>query len=183
MVLKFTDLLHKKVLIVGEAGSGKTSLLAKILEDAVNLNFSNDITVIEMSPGRIGNIGGRLVDFTESVSKVKLLMPDIVYAPRLMGKNKDEVLVLAKRNKETIEKLLNDFLMEPSKILFINDLTIYLHAGDTSILERCIDISKTFVGTAYYGRMLDDDKGSGITQREKESLKKIMRKVDTLLVL
>ncbi|MEM4676105.1 MAG: hypothetical protein QXM12_07435, partial [Nitrososphaerota archaeon] len=96
---------------------------------------------------------------------------------------KDEVMSLAEKNREAIEPLLKGFLSKPTRILFINDLTIYLHAGDPELLEKCIEVSETFVGTAYYGTKLQDDKGSGITLRERMLAERIMKKVDKVIFL
>ncbi|MEM3401379.1 MAG: hypothetical protein QXP86_04795 [Nitrososphaerota archaeon] len=183
LILKLEDVLGKKVLIAGEAGTGKTMLLVKLLEEANAQSISDAVTLIDLAPKKIGEFGGRVVDYLRQIGGIRLLMPVNVFAPRLSGKTKDEVMSLAEKNREAIEPLLKGFLSKPTRILFINDLTIYLHAGDPELLEKCIEVSETFVGTAYYGTKLQDDKGSGITLRERMLAERIMKKVDKVIFL
>lgn len=183
MRLKLDDVLGKKVLIIGEAGTGKTILLVKLLEEVDEKGLSSEVTLIDLAPKRFGEFGGRVTDYLCQVGGIRLLMPTDVFAPRLSGKTKEDVLLLAEKNKELIEPLLKEFISNPTKILFINDVTIYLHAGDPTLIEKCIEVSGTFVGTAYYGTKLQDDKGSGITHRERTLTERLMKKVDEVIFL
>ncbi|MEM2910262.1 MAG: hypothetical protein QXO01_04265 [Nitrososphaerota archaeon] len=183
MTLKLKDVLGKKVLIAGEAGTGKTMLLVRLLEEVNAQGLSHEATLIDLAPKKLGEFGGKVTDYLHQVSGIRLLMPVNVYAPRLSGKTKEEVLLLAEKNRETIEPLLKEFLSKPTRMLFVNDLTIYIHVGDPSLLEKCIEASETFVGTVYYGTKLQDDKGSGITVRERTLTEKIMEKVDRVIFL
>ncbi len=183
MALKLDKVLGKKVLIAGDTGTGKTMLLVKLLEEAIMRGLSSEVTLIELAPKKIGEFGGRVTDYLRNISGTRLLVPTDVFAPRLSGKMKEEVLLLAEKNREAIEPLLKKFLGKPTRLLFINDLTIYLHAGDPELLEKCIKVSETFVGTAYYGTKLQYDKGSGITLRERMLTEKIMKKVDEVIFL
>jgi len=181
--IRLKEIVGKKVLIVGEAGSGKTMLLARLLEEAMVLGLSEEVTLIDLAPKKLDGLGGRVTDYLHPVGNVRLLMPKNVHAPRLSGKTKEEVLMLAEKNRETIQPLLEEYINKPTRVLFINDVTIYLHAGDPDLLERCIELSETFVGTAYYGTRLRDDKGSGITVRERALTERIMGKVDRVIFL
>lgn len=183
MRLKLDDVLGKKVLIVGEAGTGKTILLVRLLEEANVRGLSNEMTLIDLAPKRIGEFGGRVTDYLHQLGNTRLLVPAKVFAPRLSGKTREEVLLLAEKNREVIEPLLKELINKPTRMLFINDLTIYLHAGEPELLEKCIEVSETFVGTAYYGTKLQDDKGSGITFRERMLTERMMKKVDDVIFL
>jgi GTPase SAR1 family protein len=181
--LEIGKLLGRKTLIVGEAGTGKSHLLARILEKMVEALGPEEITVIDMAPFRSSGIGGKLRELTESVKRVKYLTDDRIAPPRLAGRNATEVLKLAERNASLIRPLLLEFLKRPTRILLVNDLTIYLHAGDSSLLEEVLEAAETFVATCYEGELLSDDKGSGITAIERTRLNELRGRVDDVLVL
>jgi hypothetical protein len=142
-----------------------------------------EITVIDMAPFRFSGIGGKLRELTESVNLVRYLTDDRIAPPRLAGRNATEVLKLAERNASLIRPLLHEFLSRPTGILLVNDLTIYLHAGDPSLLEEVLEAAETFVATCYEGELLSDDKGSGITAIERTRLNELRGRVDDVLVL
>ena len=179
------SLLNKKTIILGEVGSGKTKLTAKIVEQLVREGCSNQITVIDMAPPKIGNIGGLLKDYLneETLSKIKYLKPPIVYAPRTTGKTREEVLEKARANTRAIKPLLQHYLQNPTKILIINDLSIYLHQGPLEDIINCLETAETFIANAYYGHKLADDKNTGISAREKALLEKLLIKINKIIVL
>ena len=181
--LEIGKLLGRKTLIVGEAGTGKSHLLARILEKMVEALGPEEITVIDMAPFRFSGIGGRLKELTESVNLVRYLTDDRIAPPRLAGRNATEVLKLAERNASLIRPLLHEFLKRPTGILLVNDLTIYLHAGDPLLLEKSLEAAETFVATCYEGERLSDDRGSGITAIERTRLNELKGRVDDVLVL
>jgi hypothetical protein len=90
---------------------------------------------------------------------------------------------MAEENGRMIETVLDNYLKNPTSTLFINDLTIYLHARELEKLQRVIDSSDTFVGTAYEGESIANDHGSGINEREKELLKSLERNLDRVIIL
>ena len=181
--LEVGRLLGRKTLIVGEAGTGKSHLLARILEIMVEALGPEEITVIDMAPFRFSGIGGKLRELTESVRRVRYLTDDRIAPPRLAGRNATEVLRLAERNASLIRSLLLEFIKRPTRILLVNDLTIYLHEGDHSLLEEVIEAAETFVATCYEGERLSDDKGSGITAIEMTRLGELKGRVDNVLSL
>lgn len=180
----FKDLINKKTLIVGELNTGKTKLTANLLNEAVNNGYSNKITVIDMAPSInsiYGKIGERLESYTNCVKLVNYLKPDKVRAPRLEGRTGYEVLKLAQENAMNIDKLITQFLMKPTEILFINDLSIYLHMGDIQRVIQILTKSKTLIANAYKGILLKDDKGSGISKREEEMLNEVGKFMDIII--
>jgi len=177
------DVLGRRVLIVGESGTGKTALLARLLEELVEEGLAEGVTLIEMAPPRVGRFGGRVSDYTGAVSRVRYLFSERVYTPRLSGRTAQEVEELARRNAELLRPLLLRYIESPTPILLINDVTMYLHAGEPELLLRALSLSETFVGTAYEGRLLEDDKGSGVTRREREGLELLKRAVDLVVRL
>ncbi|MBO3832384.1 MAG: hypothetical protein FGF51_03235 [Candidatus Brockarchaeota archaeon] len=164
------DVLGRKILILGKMGSGKTKITAEILDRLLEKVSPSDITVIDMSPTTVPGVGGRISSYTPKVFKVRYLIPQIIRAPRIEGKSKEEVLSLAEFNRMVIEPLIEEFLMKLTPILLINDLSIYLHSGNVSKIIECLELSNTVVANSYYNKSLMDDKGSGISEKEKRLL-------------
>ncbi|MCS7103900.1 MAG: hypothetical protein NZ992_08505, partial [Candidatus Korarchaeum sp.] len=113
----------------------------------------------------------------------RYLRPEGLHAPRLEGRDSEEVLRLARINESIAKPLLLIFLQEPTRVLVMNDITIYLHSGDLSLILDCISSSETFLGNAYYGKGEFDDKGSGLNERERELVEELMRRADVILKL
>ena len=172
--LNAKDIIDKKVLIIGEVGSGKTILTAQLIKDLMNTVDLNVLTVIDMAPEMIEMVGGKLTNYVNIPNKVRYLSPQKIYAPRYIGKSKKEVLGYANKNKEKIEPILEIYIRKPSKILIINDLTLYLHRGDLKKVLDCIELSNCFLASAYYGSFFTDDRRTGINKREKILINKLM---------
>lgn len=178
----FDDFLGKKTLIVGEVGSGKTRLLGRFLDYLIGRGHGCDITLIEMAPEH-GEVGFPVEKYSKNVYVTRYLRPLRLYSPRLTGKNAQEVLRYAEENRATLEPLLLKFESEPTDILLINDLTIFLHAGSPERIIKIMNLCKTFAATAYEGRKLEDDKGSGLTLRERLALSILKKHVDQVISL
>jgi hypothetical protein len=181
MLIEVKEILGKRILILGEMNSGKTRLTAKILDDVLGIVDPKNITVIDMSPNTVPGVGGRISLYSGNVMKVRYLTPEVIRAPRIEGRSKDEVLNFAEFNRMSIEPLIQEFLSKPTRILFINDLSIYLHSGNVSKIVKCLELSHTVVANSYYGESLIDDKGSGISKRERERLEALMNKFSHVL--
>lgn len=181
LLLEVERILGKRVLVVGEAGTGKSLLLARALERLVESGLERDVTVIDMAPYRHSGVGGKLRDVTEAVRSVRYLTDDRIAPPRLLGRDAGEVLELASRNAALIEPLLLEYLRSPTRILMVNDLTIYLHAGDPALIERAMETAETFVATCYEGVRLSEDKGSGLSKTERERLELLKRRADLVV--
>jgi len=177
-LLKGIDILGKKVLILGEAGSGKTRLAAKLFQELTTLINPEEITVIDLAPRKAGAIGGELTDYVEISSVVRHLSPKNVYTPRLAGQSPEQVLHYAQLNRENMEPLLNTFIQNPTKVLIINDVTLYLHLGKLETVLSCVRLANTFLATAYYGSKLANDLGTGISANERQLVDKLARFLD-----
>lgn len=178
------DLKGKKVLIVGEAGSGKTSLTLRLLKELEGVYRLDDFTVLDFAPRRIVSAfvtGGRLKDLAEL--RYRYLSSDEIRGPRLEGKAAADVIRIAKENSQITTKMILDYLSNPTKLLAINDLTIHLHYGDLKLLEDAILNAETFIGSAYQGRFLKDDKGTGISLRESGSLQELKRLMNHVIMV
>ncbi|RLE73441.1 MAG: hypothetical protein DRJ37_00225 [Thermoprotei archaeon] len=181
--LKVEEILSKRILILGEVGSGKTFLTAKIVEFLCSHGFFKDITIIDMAPERKHGVGGRIRDFLSQRLAVRYLAPSRIYPPRTLGRNKREVLEYAYMNYMALKSLIDRFIKEPTRILVINDLTIYLHAGPLEDIVECFEKSETLIANAYYGFKLIQDYGSGVTEREKKLLESLFPYMDKVVLL
>jgi hypothetical protein len=186
--LHFSELLERRTLIIGDVGSGKTTLTARLLEEAI-MNFRvAKITVIDMAPRSVQfkgiSIGGLISDSLKKYSHLRLFTPNLkLHAPRIEGRTADDVLQMARTNAAIIDELLQRYMSDPTPILFVNDASIYLQAGNMNALLKAVLLAQTFVGNSYSGLTLEDDNQSGLSQRERiglTALKKIMDKVLTV---
>ena len=184
--LHFRAVVGKKVLIVGDVGTGKTRLTAALLDEAASSEWKDQITVVDMAPeipaGHL-QVGGRLTDYSQAAVLVRYLAPRHVHAPRLQGESKEQVLRLVKENAETIDRLLVQFLEAPTKVLFVNDVTLYLHSGNLSKIRQALDAAETCIVNGYRGTKLREDRGSGVSRREEEALSVLMKHVDQIVSL
>ncbi|MEM3700719.1 MAG: DUF87 domain-containing protein [Candidatus Bathyarchaeia archaeon] len=179
--LKGKEILGKKVLILGEAGSGKTRLTAQLLKELMQLVNSENITVIDLAPKRVGKFGGKLTDYLEIGGKVKYYSPKHVYTPRLSGKSPKQILQYAELNKRNMQPLFDEFIQNATEVLVINDITLYLHCGELETVLECVKLAKTFLATAYYGSKLAEDLGTGISLRERQLIDRLAAFMDLVV--
>lgn len=184
---RFEAFRGKKVLIKGDVGSGKTALTARLLRQAVRQTPHGTITVIDMAPDRHvesgDSVGGTLLESNKPLLGVTFLRPEKVWAPRLEGRTKQETLRLALANARALGRLLERYLKASTSVLFVNDLTLYLHAGSMAKLLGAIRAAGTFVGNAYQDSYFANDRGSGLTERERRLLTKLERHMDVVIRL
>ncbi len=184
---RLESLIGKKVLIEGDIGTGKTTYTYELLEQALATRNLKRIIVIDMAPSRRQDrskfVGGAMRLPQDYERKVRYFAPSHVFAPRLEGKDRVQVLEYALRNSEEIGKLLLANLRRKNEILFINDMTMFFHAGDINLLLRLIKNTHTFIANAYKGTYLAEDKGSGITLRERTLLETIEKSMDLIIQL
>jgi GTPase SAR1 family protein len=179
--LKGKEILGKKVLILGEASSGKTMLAARLLKEFMDLVNPEKISVIDLAPKRVGEFGGKLTDYASMTGKVKYYSPKRVYTPRLSGKSPKQILRYAELNKRNMQPLFEEFTKKATDILVVNDITLYLHLGELKTVLECIKLAKTFLATAYYGSKLAEDLGTGISLRERQLTDKLAAFMDLVV--
>lgn len=179
--LKSKEILGKKVLILGETGSGKTRQAAKLLTEFMTLVDPEKITIIDLAPQRAGEIGGKIADYLNIPSEVKYLSPKNVYTPRLAGKSPEQILRYAELNRKNMEPLLKKFVHNATEVLALNDVTLYLHAGELENVLKCVKLANTVLVTAYYGSKLANDLGTGISPRERKLTEKLASFMDLVI--
>ncbi|RLG71799.1 MAG: hypothetical protein DRO23_11440 [Thermoprotei archaeon] len=182
--LSITNILNRRTLIMGELGSGKTLLTLKLVLNLISNGYGRHITILDFAPKKIGNIGGRFLDFGFNPSRVfAYLIPSKIYTPRISAKSPQELLDLALRNKKNIEEVIFKYLANPTDILIINDITLYFHAGSLELIDECMMVSKTFIANAYYGEKLSFDYGTGVSAKEKSMVLELLKYMDNVVVL
>jgi GTPase SAR1 family protein len=179
--LKGKEILGKKVLILGEAGSGKTKLTAQLLQELMSIVDPKSISVIDLAPKRVGAFGGKLTEYLSISGRVKYYSPKRVYTPRLSGKSSKQILHYAELNKKNMQPLFNEFIQNATEVLVINDITLYLHLGELEIVLECVKLAKTFLATAYYGSKLAEDLGTGISLRERQLTNRLAAFMDLVV--
>ena len=177
----------KRTLITGETGTGKTKVTASLLREAISRIEPVEITLLDFGPEQRTidgmRIGGRITDFLPS-PQCRVYDPSApIRAPRLEGHYAGEVLKLAEDNALLTSALLRRYLALPTSCLFINDLTIHLHAGNPNLILEAVRRSETFIGNAYSGSSLAPDHGSGLSGRERELLQRVVSVVDVVIEL
>ncbi len=182
MKIRLDEVLGKRTIVLGEAGKGKTKLLAHILTELIEKGYERDITVIDLAPDRIGEIGGKLDEYM-NVRRITYLKPEKIYAPRLQAKNREEAIRYAEHNLHESRKLLKQYQQNPTKILAINDITIHLHRGEVNEIIEAINKAETFIATAYKGKTLQENHGTGITKREEQQLNQLMKHMHKIIQL
>lgn len=175
--------LGKRLLIIGDIGTGKTLLTSLIIRDLIRLGLAKHITIIDMAPARRRGVGGYIDDYLSLEGDIKYLKVKGIKMPRFMGKTKEEILNYAKYNYNIIKEFIERFRANPTKILVINDLSIYLHVGPLEDIIECMRLAKTFIANSYYSINLLDDKGSGISLREKHLVEELIRYCDIVINL
>lgn len=176
-----SELKGKKILIAGDVGRGKTAYTAKLIQEILKQNPEEDITILDFAP-EYGKIGLSLKQYLQRMPR-NYYAPEKVTAPRLEGKNGAEVIELAKQNAACIEPLLKHYLEHPTRYLIINDISLYLQAGDYELISKCLKKAETAVINSYYGSALLENRGSNISLMERLKVEKLMEEVDIVIKL
>ncbi len=172
---KSGNLLNRRTLIVGDTNTGKTLKTLDILSGWVTANPTPLMTVLDLAPEPVRGIGGRLT-LPEGFTG-RYLFADIV-PPRLTGRTPDEVTRLAAANARSAVTLFTEILREPHPFLIINDVTLYLQAGDYGRLADSVQSAATVLMNAYYGKRFGDHP---ISRRERRLTERLMQDCDRVI--
>ncbi|GBC71654.1 hypothetical protein HRbin02_01439 [Candidatus Calditenuaceae archaeon HR02] len=174
-------LANSRTAVLGEVRTGKTRLLYRFVWMLTEAGFGGEITVIDMAPGLSWGVGGKLVEVGELPVGLRYLTSWEIMPPRLIGRDAEDVKRLAKKNEEAIRPLLEEYSKRPTSILAINDATIYIHRGEPGQLFSTMSLARAWLVTAYYGSRLADDKGTGISVREKSFVEQLLQVSDIVI--
>ncbi len=160
------DLLNSWTLIVGEVNTGKTRLMAELMSRFA-AREAGRLALMDMAPELTRGVGGKLTP--PAGVALRVCAPAIV-APRLTGKTPAEVLALAGANAECIEEAFLSYLRDPAAVLFINDVSMYLQAGDPAKLYQVLEATSTVVLNGYLGASLG---GGEMGARERRLMEEL----------
>jgi hypothetical protein len=188
-IYAFEDITNRdysSVLLVGDSDTGKTlSILFFLKHLIVNEKISpQDITLLDFGPPRFTkdgiSIGGKVADYIDvfanecpEIINVRYVLKEEKFrAPRSDAKNSLHLLNLCFKNWQKAREHIKKYEQNPTKVLIINDLSIYLHMGSLSQIKRVRAIPEIFFANAYSGKRLLADLGSNISSAEIRLLKK-----------
>ncbi len=186
MKINVNELIGKKTLVIGDVGRGKTKLTIKIINDLIKFGFKDEITILDFAPNKIKInaiiAGGKLIDFGFKVNSIKYFTSKF-HAPRLTGKRSNIIIELARINRVRCEELFRKYLLDPTSILIINDISIYFQVGDLGLILEALKFAETFIANGYYGEKLEEDLGSGISFNERLMMDKLINLMDNIINL
>lgn len=181
----FETFLGHKVLLYGETNTKKTYYTSRFVEFLLEKKKYDPkkITILDFAPElqkiKGLKIGGKISDYYKnSLECNSLTLPGKIIPPRLMGKNRNDLLRFAKQNYNKTSAALQKYNQNPTNILIINDISIHLHIGDPTDILKVLDQSKTFFGNSYYGTSISNDFSRDFSLREKERVEILVTKVN-----
>jgi hypothetical protein len=183
--IDFNRLIGTHTILYGETNTKKTYFTAEFVRFLVDSkNFApKQISILDFAPQlqKFGDlkIGGRIDDFYPEIIQCRnISFEGGIIPPRLTAKNKQELYKFAQLNYEKTHKSLEKFSQNPTKILIINDISIYLHLGDKKYLLDIIKKTHTFFGNSYYGSSIKGNFTFFFTLKEKRSVKYLIKKLN-----
>jgi len=183
--LDFDDLINHSTIIYGETNTYKTHQTAefvKFLLESKNI-APKDISILDFAPSLITiknlKVGGKIQDFyKQSDTCNNIIFKGEIIPPRLKSSNKKELFGFAQENFKKTSEILKIFDENPTKILIINDISIYLHIGGMKLLLNAINKSKTFFGNAYFGSSIKRGYATLFSLQERRKVKSLVKKVE-----
>jgi hypothetical protein len=179
----YESLKRKHVLIIGDVGMGKTVMSRKLLAEAMLIE--EKIVILDFAPPASihgdRSVGGFLIE--TCIPGVIHCKSHDINTPRLSAKTPQELVQLADANRLITEKMLMTFIENPSRVLFINDVSIHLQRGELHDLLYAVNLAETAILNGYVGSFLRDDRGTGISMRENSLMEKLAGRVDKVISL
>ena len=180
----FSEYINHHTLLYGETNTKKTYYTAMFVKFLVDSNFNPlDITVLDFAPKIITindmKIGGKIQDFYEKSTACKNLnFEGDIIPPRLSSTNLKELNENALRNFHKTHQILEQYAQNPTPVLIINDISIYLHYGNIEYLLDIIKKARTFFGTVYYGTSMNRDFSYEFSLKEKKLVEDLVEKIE-----
>jgi len=183
--LDFNSLKGLHTLIYGETNTGKTFYTANFVQYLLEIIKiePKKISILDFAPKlayfKNLKIGGRIQDYYENSVKCNNIkfIGDII-PPRLNAKNKNEMYSNICHNFNKIYEILEIYNSNPTPVLIINDISLYLHLGSNRYLINTINKSDTFFGNSYYGSSISSKFSKLISIREKRKVESLIKNVE-----
>ena len=183
--LDFNNFIGCHTLLYGETDTRKTYYTAKFVQFLLTVKniAPNEISILDFGPKLFKHygikIGGRIEDFyPQSLKCNNIGFLGEIFPPRLRASNKKQLYDNACKNYEKTNEILEKFNGNPTSILIINDVSIYLHLGSKQYLLDTINKAQTFFGNSYYGMSIKQDFARLFSLKEKRRIEFLMKNVD-----
>jgi len=183
--LRYEEFIGHQTFLYGETNTKKTYFTAKFIQFLIELKYLDpkEISILDFAPPQniINNIkiGGKIKDFYKDSTKCNnFFFEGEIVPPRLKAKNVKELYDNACKNFKKTYTILNSFNDNPTSILIVNDISIYLHIGNKKLLIDSIKKSDTFFGNSYYGSSIKTDFKALFSSREKRLVEYLVKKIE-----
>ena len=183
--LDFNEFIGHQTILYGETNTKKTYYTARFVQFLLKLKKFNpkDISILDFAPKLFKyyniKIGGKIDDYyPQSIKCNNITFEGEIIPPRLRASNKKELYQYAQMNYEKTFEILEIFNEEPTPILVINDISIFLHLGDIEYILNTIKQVNTFFGNTYYGSSIKRNFATLFSKKEKRSVKFLLKRVD-----
>jgi len=175
--LDFKNCVGHRTLLYGETNTGKTYITSKFIDFLLNSNLfaPKEISILDFAPKFLEvngiKIGGRILDFSKKSVECNYLKIDgEIVAPRLNSNNKQELFQNICHNYKITAQMLEMYSKLQTKVLIVNDMSIYLHLGDKKFLLKVINNTSTFFGNSYLGNKINKSFGKLLSLKEKKQV-------------
>lgn len=183
--LDFNEFIDHQTLLYGETDTKKTYYTAKFVQFLLKVKKSNpkDITILDFAPKLFKyygiRIGGKIEDyFPQSLKCNNIVFKGEIIPPRLRASNKKELYNNTCKNYKKTHEILKFYNENPTQVLIINDISIYLHLGSKKFLLETIKKSDTFFGNTYYGSFIERNFASLFSLKEKRVVESLIKKIE-----
>jgi hypothetical protein len=183
--LEFKKCIGHSTLLYGETNTNKTIQTSRFVQFLMESQKIPpiEITILDFAPNltifKNLKIGGKIRDFYQNSTKCRnISFRGKIIPPRLNSRNKTALYQNAYENYKKTSKLLNLFNENPTSVLIINDISIYLHIGSIALLLTAINKSSTFFGNSYYGSSIKRDFANLFSRREKRRVENLIKGVE-----
>ena len=164
------ECLGKRILVIGDVNTGKTTLCKRWLTELCQQGLGARIALLDLAPtispelARKRGIVGAGGELRAPEGSGVLDLRAHLEPPRLSSSSESEALEKAAHNAQLIEALIGR--LEPRRdILFINDVTLFLQARSAASLIEAVGFDRrtTLVVNGYRGERLG---GGALTRHE-----------------
>ncbi|MFX1315923.1 MAG: hypothetical protein ACFE9T_08675 [Promethearchaeota archaeon] len=184
--LELADFIGHHTLLYGDTNTKKTYYTAKFIQFLVESKNYNpkQISILDFAPKvcffKSIKTGGRLQDYYQEIIRCNnFQFEGEIIPPRLKARNKRELYEYMCHNYKLTSNILKEFNQNPTKILIINDISIYLHLGDKKYLLETINKTSTFLGNSYYGRTIKRKFASLLSLRERYYVEYLIKNIES----
>ena len=181
----FEKSIGTHTLLYGETDTKKTLFTAKFIEFLLETHkiLPETISVLDFAPKLAYvndlKIGGKIQDYYPN-SKIcnYIELEGEIIPPRLNARNKRELFDILCRNHKKVVRSFDIFNTNPTEILIINDISIYLHLGSKKEIMNAINKSSTFFGNAYYGSSISSEFSKLLSIKEKNKVEFLIKNIE-----